>query len=70
MSVNVPDVAAYYFQYKLTVYDNLFVGIVYGEEQATRRCHCSFLSLFLQASISYSTLPRSTFSCKIHLAFR
>ena len=21
----------YYYQYKLTVYDNLFVGIVYGE---------------------------------------
>jgi hypothetical protein len=47
MSVNVPDVAAYYFQYKLTVYDNLFVGIVYGEEQATRCCFSSFLTLFL-----------------------
>ncbi|KAF8266937.1 hypothetical protein EI94DRAFT_1802332 [Lactarius quietus] len=30
MSINAPDAAAYYFQYKLTVYDNLFVGIVYG----------------------------------------
>ncbi|KAH9058116.1 hypothetical protein EDB87DRAFT_952879 [Lactarius vividus] len=30
MSSNALDVAEYYFQYKLTVYDNLFVGIVYG----------------------------------------
>ncbi|KAH9032261.1 hypothetical protein EDB85DRAFT_1260656 [Lactarius pseudohatsudake] len=27
---DAPDVATYYFQYKLTVYDNLSVGIVYG----------------------------------------
>ena len=47
MSVNVPDVAAFYFQYKLTVYDNLFVGIVYGEEQATRHCYSSLLAHFV-----------------------
>ncbi|KAI9439087.1 hypothetical protein H4582DRAFT_2075746 [Lactarius indigo] len=28
--LNAPDIATYYYQYKLTVYDNLFVGIVYG----------------------------------------
>ncbi|KAH8991863.1 hypothetical protein EDB86DRAFT_1532648 [Lactarius hatsudake] len=27
---DAPDVAEYYYQYKLTVYDNLFVGIVFG----------------------------------------
>ena len=69
MSVNVPDVAAFYFQYKLTVYDNLFVGIVYGEEQATSHCYSSLLTHIIQASISYSTLPRSTFSCEINLGF-
>ncbi len=47
MSSDVPDVAAflpsaYYDQYKLTVYDNLFVGIVYGEGQETRPCYSSF----------------------------
>ena len=31
MSSDAPDAAAYYYQYKSTVYDNLFVGIVYGE---------------------------------------
>ena len=35
MSSDAPDLFAhteeYYYQYKLTVYDNLFVGIVYGE---------------------------------------
>ncbi len=39
---DAPDVAAYYYQYKLTVYDNLFVGIVYGEGQETRRCYSRF----------------------------
>ncbi|KAH9173224.1 hypothetical protein EDB89DRAFT_747301 [Lactarius sanguifluus] len=29
-SLDAPDSATYYYQYKLTVYDNLFVGIVYG----------------------------------------
>ena len=39
MSSVAPDVAEYYYQYKLTVYDNLFVGIVYGEfSSTTRRC--------------------------------
>ena len=47
MSINAPDVAAYYFQYKLTVYDNLFVGIVYGEEQANRRCYSTFSATVL-----------------------
>jgi hypothetical protein len=37
MSSTALDAAAYYYQYKLTVYDNLFVGIVYGEGQDTRR---------------------------------
>ena len=47
MSTDAPDLAAYYFQYKLTVYDNLFVGIVYGEEQQTRRCYSSFSTTVL-----------------------
>lgn len=72
MSINAPDAAAYYFQYKLTVYDNLFVGIVYGEDQATRRC-CSRFSTSVfssQESISYSMLPRYTSSCEMHICFR
>ena len=48
MSSDAPDAAAFYFQFKLTVYDNLFVGIVYGEGQDTGRWYSSFLS----------TLPR------------
>jgi hypothetical protein len=31
MSSDTIDAAAYYYQFRLTVYDNLFVGIVYGE---------------------------------------
>jgi hypothetical protein len=42
MSSDAPNVAAYYLQYELTVYDNLFVGIVYGEGQETRRFFSSF----------------------------
>lgn len=47
MSVNVPDLAAFYFQYKLTVYDNLFVGIVYGEEQWTHHCYSISLTFLI-----------------------
>ena len=37
------NTAFYYYQYKLAVYDNLFVGIVYGEgQEETRRCYSSF----------------------------
>lgn len=42
MSSDALDNAAFYFQYKLTVYCNLFVGIVYGEGQVTRRCCLRF----------------------------
>jgi hypothetical protein len=47
MDIDAPDLAAYYFQYKLTVYDNLFVGIVYGEERAARHCYSSFSTTVL-----------------------
>ncbi|KAI9441148.1 hypothetical protein BJY52DRAFT_1377723 [Lactarius psammicola] len=42
MSSGAPDVDAHYFQYKRTVYDNLFVGIIYGEGQEARHCPSSF----------------------------
>jgi hypothetical protein len=42
MSSSALDAAAYYYQYKLTVYDNLFVGIVYGESKKTCRFSSSF----------------------------
>lgn len=32
MSSNSPDATAYYFAYKVAVYNNLFVGIVYGTQ--------------------------------------
>lgn len=32
MSSNLPDINAYSFTYKTAVYDNLFVGIVYGRQ--------------------------------------
>ena len=48
MSSDALDVAAYYLQYKLTVYDNLFVGIVYGEGQDT----------LLPQLLTHCTLPR------------
>ena len=32
----------YYPQYKMAVYDNLLVGIVYGEGQEPCRCFSSF----------------------------
>ena len=35
MSSEIPDsatlAAVYYFEYKLAVYENLFVGIIYGK---------------------------------------
>ena len=43
MSSDAPSAADYYYQYKLTVYDNLFVGIVYGEGiDKSRYCYSSF----------------------------
>jgi hypothetical protein len=32
MSSDPPDTNAYFFAYKTAVYDNLFVGIVYGRQ--------------------------------------
>ncbi len=58
MSSDAPTAADYYFQYKLTVYDNLFVGIVYGEGQQTHRCHLKFLSIVLPCRSLYRTLCR------------
>ena len=39
MSSNSPDIAAYYLNYKSAVYQNLFSGIVYGEQPLA--CFCS-----------------------------
>ena len=37
MSSNSPDTNAYSFAYKTAVYDNLFVGIVYGMQSLLLR---------------------------------
>ena len=42
MSSAALDTAAFYYQYKVSVYDNLFVGMVYGEGQKTFQCSSSF----------------------------
>ena len=44
MSSLAPDAAEYYYQYKVTVYDNLFVGIVYGEGTRDPTLLVQFLS--------------------------
>ncbi len=56
MSSGAPDAAAYYLQYELTVYDNLCVGIVYGEGQETCRCYSSFLANVLYLAGVYIVL--------------
>jgi len=43
MSDNLSDAAAYYFEYKSAVYNNLFVGIVYGEQALTYWLLCFYL---------------------------
>ena len=46
----------YYYLYKLGVYENLFVGIVYGEGQGACRCSLYFLS---HSSLHYRRLYRT-----------
>jgi hypothetical protein len=70
MSSDPPDTNAYAFAYKTAVYDNLFVGIVYG-----RQSLLSFPFLLLrdswivcfspQAFTSLSMLSQSTSFCEI-----
>jgi hypothetical protein len=38
MSSDPPDTNAYSFAYKTAVYDNLFVGIVYGRQSLPFHC--------------------------------
>ena len=69
-SNQVPDAdtfaAVYYFEFKSAVYENLFVGIVYGKGTCIRESPVSESSYSAsQVSTSYSTLPRSTSSCEL-----
>src|SRR5216683_4617423 len=45
MSSNSPDIAAYYLNYKSAVYQNLFSGIVYGEQPLAFFCSSIISSL-------------------------
>jgi hypothetical protein len=69
MSSDPPDTNAYSFAYKTAVYDNIFVGIVYGRQSLpfpffTASGSC-IVCLPPQAFTSSSMLYRSTSFCEI-----